>query len=640
MSVTSGQVAPVSGGVPETLVRETPGVHRLTLPSRPRRIRLATATGILLSPAFVAVVLRLRLMAPADLPDPAMHTAYIVDPQDVFARYAAVYAASARLREGARVGFLVPARLSYLAFGAVPGFLVLRYVLALIAVAPVYLLLRRLYGRPAGVAGLLVVLSSPVLVTAWGTDYPDSAVVSYALGAIACLAMPCRSGRRRGWLAAAAALLTLAVWSHGVAVPLTAATLAAYLGVRLARDRAGLAGDIGVLAGVAAAVTGLLVVAAAALLGRGDFIATTWDAYRYLSEPWMVAATHSASWRWAPYRSFLLVPPAGLLAFGVAVARRGPVRTPVLLAGAIAASQLVVYAWLQFFGSVETLEQHYFSSTLWPGVVLVLAITIGELARPLADRPLARWLPAAVLLAVPLAYEAWPHVPPFGWAPAGLLLALAVVAAALAARAGASRGWRPGRPAVFGLALVALTAAALVLTVAPEPAHHYLPGTVPTAEDPPPAYATALGGSAALAMDSYRVATELPGFVGPAAYPGEQVVMWWPVSQGGFGYREFTGMYHGMFNSLKSDIGDLTAADRTMLAQRRPAELLLLTCTGARLGAAAQALRSYWPQELRTGTLRSGPVELHVRLLRLWRYYRASRRARPGAGPRSRPAPR
>src|SRR5262249_20265176 len=144
------------------------------------------------------------------------------------------------LREGGRVGFLVPARLAYLAFGAVPGFFVTRYVFALIAVVPVYLLLRRLYGPAAGVAGVGGGVSSPVIVTAWGTDCPDWAVVSYALGAMACLVMPAPARWRRGWLAAAGALLALAVWSHLVAVPLVGAALAAWAGVRLARERAGL----------------------------------------------------------------------------------------------------------------------------------------------------------------------------------------------------------------------------------------------------------------------------------------------------------------------------------------------------------------------------------------------------------------
>jgi hypothetical protein len=561
-------------------------------------------------------------MAPSDMPDPAMHTIYVVDPRQVFARYAAAYASTARLRESARVGFLVPARLAYLAFGALGGFFVLRYVLALIAVVPVYLLLRRLYGRPAGVVGILVVLSSPVLVTAWGTDYPDSAVVSYAAGALACLAMPCSPRWRRGWLAAAGVLLTASVWAHGVAVPLVGATLVAYLAVRLVRNQAGLLGDVALLAGVAVAVTLLLMVGSAVLIGNVNFIATTWHAYRYLSQPSQLVLWHSKNWRWAPYVAYLLVPPAVLGGLAVAVARRGQaIATPVLLAGVIAATQLVVYIGLQFFGTVQTLEQHYFSSTLWAGVCVVFAITVAELSRPLSDRPLARWLPAVVLLAVPLLYEADPHVPPFGWAPVGVLLAAAVIAAAAVARwCGGLRRPRAVATAALGLALTAFAGASLVLTVAPIPAHRALPNTA--SDDPPPAYASALGGSWATYADSYRIATALPLFAGPAAYRGEQILIWWPLNNNEpLSFIEYTGMYHGWFNTLKSNPPDLTAADRAQLRHRRPAEVLLFAPSAASFPAALRNLGQFSPALVRATVLRSGPLALHVWLIRLGKYY-------------------
>jgi 4-amino-4-deoxy-L-arabinose transferase-like glycosyltransferase len=605
------------------------GVRRPITEGRPVRppavwARWIEALGVVLSPAIAALVLRLRLMAPSDLPDPAIHTTYIIDPRQVFARYAGVYASTARLRESTRVGFLEPARLAYLAFGATGGFFVMRYVLALIAVGPVYLLLRRLYGRPAGVVGVLVVLSSPVLVTAWGTDYPDSAVVSYAAGALACLAMPCSPRWRRAWLSAAGVLLTAAVWSHGVAVPLVGATMIGYLGVRLLRDRAGLPGDLVLLAGVAAAVTGLLIVGSALLIGHANFIATTWQAYRFLSQPSQVVQWHSANWRWAPYVAYLLVPPAVLCGFAVAVARRGrDVATPVLMVGVMFAVQLVVYVGLQFFGTVQTLEEHYFSSTLWAAVCLAFAITVAELARPLADRPVARWLPAAVLLAVPLCYEADPHVPSFGWAPGGAILAVAVIAAAVAARC-CGRLRHPLAAATgLGVALVAFAGASLVLTVAPIPAHPRLPGTV---FDPPPAYASALGGGWATYLDSYRIAAALPVFAGPAAYQGEQLLTWWPISnRSPSPFTEYAGMYHGIFNTLPSNPPDLTPADRGMLRARRPAELLLYDTSAASFPTALRSLARFRPVLVRTTVLRSGSLVLHVWLIRLGRYYDAQR---------------
>jgi len=564
-------------------------------------------------------------MAPSDLPDPAMHTIYIIDPRQVFARYAGVYDSTARLRESARGGFLEPARLAYLAFGAVPGFFVMRYVLALIAVVPVYLLLRRLYGPPAGVAGILVVLSSPVLVTAWGTDYPDSAVVSYAAGALACLAMPCSPRWRRAWLAAAGVLLTLAVWSHGVAVPLVGATMVAYLAVRLVRDRARLVGDLILLAAVAVVVTGLLLVGSKLLIGHANFIATTWESVRYLSQPSQEALWHSTNWRWAPYVAYLLVPPAVVVGLAVAVARRGrALATPVLLVGAMVATQLVVYVWLQFFGTLQTLEQHYFSSTLWSGVCLVFAITVAELAGPLSERRLAQWLPAVVLLAVPLCYEADPHVPAFGWAPLGFILAVVVIAAVAAAR------WcgtlRHPAAALGGLAvaLTVMAGASLVLTVAPIPNHPGLPHT--SIDDPDPAYASALGGSWSTYLDSYRIAAALPLFAGPAAYQGEQILTWWPASNvSPSPFTEYAGMYHGAFNTLPSNPPDLTTADAAMLMRRRPAELLLYDTSAASFPAAVRNLADFKPTVVRTTVLRSGSLVLHVWLIRLGTYYDAQK---------------
>jgi hypothetical protein len=588
-------------------------------PSSRRHLWLAVIEtfAVLASPAVGFFVLHLRPMAPTVLPDPAMHTSYIIDPRDIFMRYSAAYAPAARLRESARVGFLIPARLDFLAFGAVPGFFVTRYLFALVAVVPTYLLLRRLYCRSAGVIGILVILSCPVVITAWGTDYPDSAVVSYLIGALACLAMPCADRLRRMWFVLGSVLLTMAVWSHSEAIPLVIVTVLAYLIVRIMRARSHFVSDIALMAGVAIVVTGLLSVASGLELGQLNFMSQTWHAYEYLNTPAQKANWHTKGWSWATYLPYLLVPPAVVAAWFVVFARRlRSIPTPTLLIGLVCLSQVLVYGWLQFDGSVQTLEQHYFSSALWGSVCLTLALILSEVAKPYfkCGSGVTPWLPAALVLAVPLVYEASPREPSYTWWSIGVVLAIALVAggllARLVARASSSRVTILSSAAV---AVVVIVACALYLTAVPGLRDPYLNQV---GKDTPPAYSSALGGGAGDLIDVYRIAAELPAFVGNATYKNEQLLMWWPKSQIPT-LGNVVGIYHDGYNSLPSAPPQLTIQGAAMLETRRPPELLLLNTSYAGPQRSLEALASYDPVLMRHTVLHSGNTSVYVWLINL-----------------------
>lgn len=587
------------------------------------RLRISLATlvegaAVTLSPVIAFFGLRLRLMPVPDLNDPAMHTTFIIDPQSIFLRYTAAFTPTERLREGSRVAFLIPGRISYLLFGALPGFIVFRYALALVAVVPAYLLLRRLYGRAAGMVAAVVILSSPVVITAWGTDFPNSAAISYLIGALALLAMP--SDRHRfAWLAGSAALFTMAVWSIATTVPIIVVTIAVYGLIRWARDREHLVRDAVVMAGAAVAVSGLLGIGSGLLLGQFDYLVPTIQSVIYLSQGSLEAMYHSASWRWAPFVAYLLVPPAVVVLWGVAFGRHvKSIPMPQLIVGAACASQLIVCVLLQFAGQVQILEVHYFFSLLWGGVSLALAIGLVQLSRPLLDHPWYAWVLPALLLLVPLAYEIDPHVAAFGWLPFGdaLLVAIALLAV-IAARIRTARQRVSARIAA-SLSLTLIAGCLLVLTVAPIPPHAMLPGTV---FDPDPAYASALGGDSSRGIDLYMVTADLPVFVGPATYTGEQLLIWWPRDE----QQEILGpigIYHAFFDSIPGALGSLSAPGREMIEQRQPAQILLLSFTGQDFAQSLTALGPFQPRLVRTGILRSGSAALHVWLIDLGQYYR------------------
>jgi hypothetical protein len=606
-----------------------------------RSSRIAAAVeslAVAVSPGVLYAGLRLRGMGPLQLPDPAIHTTYILAPHDIFLRYQAVFTPTSRLREAARVGFLVPARMSYLLFGGVPGFFVFRYLLALIAIVPVYLLLRKLYGRWAGFVGIAIIMSSPVVITAWGTDYPDSAAVSYLTGALAALALAWPGWRwRQGWLVAAAVLLTMAVWAHGVSVPLTAVLLLVYFTIRLRRHRAALGRDVAVLALTAIATTLLLAIGSAVLIGQFNFITPTIKSALYLSKPSEAAHWHSASWRWAPYDSYLLVPPAIVLAFVFVFARRRQSMVDAqLLVGLAGGLQLALLVVLQFVGNVEALEQHYFSSTLWSSVNVMLAIIVAEVAAPgvrawsaRSRTSVAGWIaaaiPALLVCAVALAYEAaykaGLHVPAMSWTPWGATLAAIIIAGALLGRMTIGHGFTRAilSSSVFSVVgLVIVLGAALVLTVAPSKPHPVFKGTV---ADPRPPYALALGGNDTAYVDEYKVVTEVPGFVGHASYRGEQLLTWGPSNEFGPLLGPM-GLYHAGFNLLSGSFPVL-GSGAAKIRNRVVAQVLIMSLTGRHLDQAVRSLAQFHPVVVRRATLRAGSYRLRVVLVDLQDYMRS-----------------
>jgi 4-amino-4-deoxy-L-arabinose transferase-like glycosyltransferase len=586
--------------------------------------RIVEAVLVLASPALSFFVLRLSVMSPVGLPDPSIHTAYVVDPRQIFSRYAQALTATARMREGARIGFVVPARICYELFGAVPGYVVFRYLLALIAVTPAYVLLKRLYGRPAGAAAIVLIMSCPVLVRAWGTDYPNSAAVSYVAGTLACLGLALIASRRRWWwVALAGGLAAMATWAFLTSAMVVAVAVVGYLAMQWSTTRRPPLVDLGLLAAGGVVTTLALAAGSYFLLGQLDFVQPTWHAYVYLSQPSQELEWHSRNWHWVTFDTYLLVPPAiigiGVVALGQRwrnVSKVGVYLLAVTFVTAAAAT------YLQFFHGVQILEVHFWSSVLWPAAILTFAVAVGEVTKGLQGDWLTKWLAPVVLVAVPLLYEAHGSVPAFKWKPVGLGLAAVVVLVALLVRVAGDRlaGGLAMLASIAGVGLMA--AGLLILTVAPPVSHPPIPKTV---SDPPAEYSTTLGVSDTLAIDEYRVTAALPNFTGEPAYRGEQLLIWWPLSQ----FAEMIepmGIYHAGYDSVPGTWGMLSPDGVRKIERRRPGQILLMSYTGWELRSCLDALGRFDARLVRRAVIAAGPVKLHVWLIDLDQFIRQHRR--------------
>ena len=248
------------------------------------RVRTALeVVGLLAAPVVVFFALGVQGMTNTNIEDAHFYQAYAEHGDDLMLRLGDYRYYWVRL------AFILPARVSYDLFGAVTGFFVWRFVLVLIAIVPAYLLLRRLYGIAAGAVAVAAVLSSPVLIYAWGTDYPDSSAVSYLVAGTACLFMPVRGEHQRrgrlGWLTLAGIAYTLAAHSQFISGPLVVVAVLAYLAMAARSDWRAALRTAAVLLGCAAVVTGVLSLISLIMWDRADIIYPTWRAALHFRTP-------------------------------------------------------------------------------------------------------------------------------------------------------------------------------------------------------------------------------------------------------------------------------------------------------------------------------------------------------------------
>jgi len=532
------------------------------------------------APILAFFALGVARMSQSFMIDPYFYTAYAQHGRDIVTRYgSAPY-------YGVRVSFTLPAHALIVLFGDVGGFYVFRYLLALLAIGPSYLLMRRLSGRLAATVSTAVILCSPVIWFAWGTDYPDSAAVSYLLGGAACLFMPAPTKwRRAAWVVSAGVLLTLGLHCQYVVAAPVAAVVAGWLLTSGRREGARAILWLLLLAVCALLTTAVLVVLTKWIFGFWNIIEPQLAAARHFRQPDQIVQWHSETWRWIQLDSYLLVPLAAIGAW-MASGRRRTTRPEESGLVLVLALQVVGFTALQFLGRVAMLEWYFYSDLLWPVTCLVTALVLVRLGAPLRGR---RWAVIALPLVVVLVTRVLAHWST-GWIfwlwPVGVVLALSCVAVVVL-----TRTVRRALPSPRWLAAVlplsataAITGLLFTMTVSKDVYRPPFPGqaNLPTAN-----YAVVFGHDDGSNLDSYRVYSRLHKLVPTEA---GQLLTWSPLRHSQTVNRA-AAQYLWHINSLGDDLPNLNAADRAALATRRPVQVVMLSDTGAEFGAGLGALR-------------------------------------------------
>jgi hypothetical protein len=554
-----------------------------------------TLAAVVAAPLLLVWPLRAHLFGRPDMIDQFLSTAVVQHGRELVERF------GTDDRQVTRAGFVVPGRMLNIAFGDIGGFYALRYLLVLLAVAAVYVFFARLHGRAAGAVGAATVIASPVLVKSWSTDYPMASVISYLAAGYCCLFMPAANRRTQLlWTAAGGFFLSLALYSHAIALSVVCVALLVFVVAKLQRSWTILV-DLGVLLGAFAACSVALSIGSWLLFGVPDLWGPTIDAAGELRDSVMVDVFHSDTWRWVLDTPHVVVPVFVLLVWGLLALRRrnGFVRSERLVA-IVLALQFFVFVMLQFSQDSWIIEFHYYFSMLWPAVCLVFASTLCELGRAVMSEPGRRWLPAAIVLAVPVVIGLFPQV--------GFGLVTALVLAVLAALAIFSLG-PPARAGRAVLAIVGFTVVAYAITIA-QPAD--APLRAGQANLPKPYYDQVFGTSDRLDRDRYAIASELDELVPPPPADDVPLIIWgnedWSAQA-----NQAAAQYGWLPNTIFG-LPELSDDDIARIQAVEPDVIVSLAADPTAIRDGMTALEAAFPggRVVATRTLRHGDVALEV----------------------------
>jgi 4-amino-4-deoxy-L-arabinose transferase-like glycosyltransferase len=569
----------------------------------------AESIALLAAPVVVFFGWHVRAMPRTLMIDPFFYGAYALDGPDLLQRF------GTGNYFWPRVGFILPDRLFVTLFGPLGGFFTFRYVLALVATIPVYILFRQVLGRWAAWLAVLVILTAPVILSAWGTDYPDSSAVSYLMAGAACLFIRSRTPRTQWiWTVAAGVLLGLAVNSQVVAGFTVVGVLTGRVVSGWADGRSRIIAELrSVLIG-AVAVTAILVVCTGLTMGQWDIFRPTADAILQYRQPAQIALFHSSTWRWLIDDIYVFVPPALVAAWLITawpVVDRTDISRAELGFATAACVTFVLHLLAQFVAKNWTLEYYLYTSMLWATVCPLLVFSVLSAARsgdPACRRRGGLVLATAALVGLPLLARLFRDQLQLDFR-----VALALVAVP---SLGALIGRYGGRRAAARVAAVACVAGAATLLVVglPEKATIF-PGQVSYYT---PDYGTALFGDGSAAVDEYAVFASLHQVVPTSTQVPGGLAMWWPANASRL-VTVPSAQYLWILEALPAEMPDLNEATKTALYIRNPRLLLLLSDTGTEFDVAETALKQggFAPTTLREATLRSGPDVLHVRVLEL-----------------------